>query len=235
MRVVPRLNEEVNQEWISDKARFQYDALRYQRLNVPYVRGAAGLAQATWPEALAAVAAAVGGVKGSEMRAMAGRLADAESMVALKDLMNRLGCGDLRVGGAGSPWAGRRLHHPQRVAAQLRSRPGRRGAGRALCGPSPTPILTGAPHPPPRVPQAEGGYPDADADARSSYTFNSSIAGVDAADAILLVGCNPRLEAPVLNARIRAGTHAALRGCPLALRGRAVRAGGWTRGRWGGP
>ena len=36
---MPRLNEEVNQEWISDKARFQYDALRYQRLNVPYVRG----------------------------------------------------------------------------------------------------------------------------------------------------------------------------------------------------
>jgi NADH dehydrogenase/NADH:ubiquinone oxidoreductase subunit G len=39
IRIVPRLNEEVNQEWISDKARFQYDALRYQRLNVPYLKG----------------------------------------------------------------------------------------------------------------------------------------------------------------------------------------------------
>lgn len=39
IRIVPRLNEEVNQEWISDKARFQYDALRYQRLNIPYLKG----------------------------------------------------------------------------------------------------------------------------------------------------------------------------------------------------
>lgn len=53
--------------------------------------------------------------------------------------------------------------------------------------------------------QAEGGFPEFDADVRSNYLFNSTIAGVDAADAILLVGANPRIEAPVLNARIRAG------------------------------
>lgn len=101
---MPRLNEDVNQEWISDKARFQYDALRYQRLNVPYIKGEQGLQQATWPDAFAAVAKAAGGLKGSEMRAVAGRLADAESLVALKDLMNRLGCGDLRVSLALAAW-----------------------------------------------------------------------------------------------------------------------------------
>ena len=56
-----------------------------------------GLQQATWPEAMGAVAKAAAGLKGSQMRAIAGKLADAESMVALKDLFNRLGSGDLRV------------------------------------------------------------------------------------------------------------------------------------------
>ena len=78
--------------------------------------------------------------------------------------------------------------------------------------PSPAPL----PCPPP---QSEGGFSDYDADARSNYLFNSTIAGVDAADAILLVGCNPRLEAPVLNARIRAG----------GQRGEGGRDGGWRQ------
>lgn len=160
IRIVPRLNEDVNQEWISDKARFQYDALRYQRLGVPYVKGDKGLQQATWPEAFAAIQKAAAGVKGGEMRAIAGKLADAESMVALKDLFNRLGSGDLR---------------------------------------------------------SEGGFPDFDADVRSNYLFNSTIAGIDAADAILLIGTNPRIEAPVLNARIRAAN---LAGVPVAAVGK---------------
>ncbi|KAL4444867.1 hypothetical protein ABPG77_003917 [Micractinium sp. CCAP 211/92] len=159
IRVVPRLNEDVNQEWISDKARFQYDALRYQRLTVPFVRGEQGLQQSTWPEAFAAIARAASKVQGHEMRAVAGKLADAESMVVLKDLMNRLGCGDLR---------------------------------------------------------SEAGFADLDADSRSSYLFNSTIAGIDSADAILLVGCNPRVEAPVLNARLRAAN---LAGVPVAAVG----------------
>lgn len=147
MRITPRLNEAVNQEWISDKARFQYDALRYQRLATPMVKkGAQGLQSASWRDAFAAVAQAVAGVQGHEMRAVAGKLADAESMILLKDLMNRLGCGDLQV---------------------------------------------------------EGGFADMDADARSSYLFGSRLAGVDQADAVLLIGTNPRLEAPVLNARLR--------------------------------
>lgn len=97
MRILPRLNEAVNEEWLSDRARFQYDALRRQRLDMPMVRGADGQLRAVpWPEAFAAIKAAASKVKGSEMAAVAGKLADAESMMALKDLMHRLGSGNLR-------------------------------------------------------------------------------------------------------------------------------------------
>ena len=150
MRILPRLEESINQEWISDKTRFQYDGLRYQRLTTPYVRNVQGvLEQVKWPEALNAAAKALQTASGDEIRAIAGKLADAESMVALKDLMNRLGCGDLRY---------------------------------------------------------EAGFGDLDSDGRSTYVFNSSISGVDDADAILLIGANPRVEAPVLNARILASS-----------------------------
>eukprot|EP00879_Flechtneria_rotunda_P019257 GHRR01020224.1.p1 GENE.GHRR01020224.1~~GHRR01020224.1.p1 ORF type:complete len:491 (+),score=161.24 GHRR01020224.1:176-1648(+) len=94
MRIVPRLNEAVNEEWISDKARFQYDALRRQRLNTPMVKGPNGLRQATWAEALQAVAKAAKGLGPNQFKAIAGKLADAESMIALKDLANRLGSGN---------------------------------------------------------------------------------------------------------------------------------------------
>lgn len=96
MRIVPRLNEEVNEEWISDKARFQYDGLKRQRLNTPMVKGPDGLKPVSWSEALGAAAEALQGAKGNEIKAIAGKLADAESMLALKDLMNRLGSGNLR-------------------------------------------------------------------------------------------------------------------------------------------
>lgn len=94
MRVTPRLNEEVNEEWISDKARFQYDGLKRQRLDAPMVKTKEGLELATWESALAAVAQAVGFAKGNEIKAIAGKLADAESIVAMKDLLNKLGSGN---------------------------------------------------------------------------------------------------------------------------------------------
>jgi NADH dehydrogenase/NADH:ubiquinone oxidoreductase subunit G len=75
---------QVNEEWISDKARFQYDGLKRQRLDVPYVKTANGLAPATWQQALEAVAVKVSEAKGNEIKAVAGKLADAESMVAMK-------------------------------------------------------------------------------------------------------------------------------------------------------
>jgi NADH-quinone oxidoreductase subunit G len=146
LRVLPRLNEAVNEEWISDKTRFAYDGLKRQRLDRPYVRHNGKLQPASWQDALVAVGARLRGVAGSRVAAIAGDLVDAEAMVALKDLMTALGSSniDCRQDGA----------------------------------------------------KLEAGN-------RASYTFNSTIAGIEQADLILLVGTNPRWEAPIINARIR--------------------------------
>lgn len=162
MRILPRLNEDINQEWISDKTRFQYDGLRYQRLTVPMVRNVktGALEQATWQDALTAAAKALREKK--SIRGIVGKLADAESMIALKDLLNKLGSSDV----------------------------GHEAVAPALVS-----------------------------DVRSDYLFNSTIRGIDSADVILMIGTNPRIEAPVLNARIRAAT---LNGVPVGLIGAPV-------------
>ena len=148
MRIMPRLNEEVNEEWLSDRSRFACDGLRRQRLDRPYVRGADGkLAPASWDDALAAVASKLAGTDGSKIAAIAGDQCDAESMFALKSLMESLGSPHLDC----------------------------RQDGAALDGNG----------------------------ARAGYIFNSGFAGIEEADALLIVGSNPRLEAPVVNARIR--------------------------------
>jgi NADH dehydrogenase (ubiquinone) Fe-S protein 1 len=162
MRILPRNNESVNEDWISDKARFQYDGLQRQRLNVPMIKGGKGLKPVKWNEALEAVKDAMAKVEGSEMKAIAGKLADAESLVALKDLMNRMGCENLSL---------------------------------------------------------ESSFAGLSADIRSSYLFNSTISGIDKADAILLIGSNPRKEAPVLNARIRKANYEDV---PVGVLGEAV-------------
>ena len=146
MRVLPRLNEDVNEEWISDKTRYCVDGLKRQRLDQPYVRVKGKLQPATWPEAFAAVAKAVKGKQGSEIAAIAGDLADCESMLVLKDLMTSLGSANMDCRQDGSK---------------------------------------------------------VDPSQRASYIFNSTIAGIEDADALLIVGSNPRWEAPVLNARVR--------------------------------
>jgi NADH-quinone oxidoreductase subunit G len=145
MRVLPRMNDDVNEEWISDKTRHAIDGLRYQRLDRPYVRKAGKLVEATWDEAFRTIAERLGKLEGGKIAAIAGDQCDAESMVALKDLMVNLGSPSIDC----------------------------RQDGAMLDGP------------------------------RGSYIFNPGIHGIDQADAILLVGTNPRLEAPVLNARIR--------------------------------
>ena len=148
MRILPRLNEDVNEEWISDKSRYACDGLRYQRLDRPYVRGADGkLAAATWDEAIDAVVSRLKGMNGSKIAAIAGDQCDAESIYALRLLMDSLGSANLdcRQDGAALDPAG----------------------------------------------------------ARAGYLFNSGFAGIHEADALLIVGSNPRLEAPVVNARIR--------------------------------
>ncbi len=146
MRVLPRLNEEINEEWISDKTRFACDGLRHQRLDRPYVRHQGKLRPATWDEAFAAIASRVKGLDGMRMAAIAGDLADCESMVALKNLMTSLGSPHIDC---------------------------RQDGAKLQAGP------------------------------RASYLFNSSIFGVEEASACLLIGTNPRIEAAVLNARIR--------------------------------
>lgn len=146
LRVLPRLNEDVNEEWLADKGRFWVDGLKRQRLDRPFVRENGKLKPASWGEAFAAIAARAKGVDGKRMAAIAGDQCDAESMFALKELMVSLGSPNIDC----------------------------RQDGAAL-----------------------------DASNRASYLFNSTIAGIDKADVILLVGSNPRWEAPVLNARIR--------------------------------
>ena len=147
MRVMPRLNEAVNEEWISDKTRFIWDGLKTQRLDRPYVRENGKLRAASWAEAFAAIAAKVKAAAPGKIGAIAGQLAGVEEMFALKALMTALGSGNTDARYPGSPL------HP--------------------------------------------------ANGRASYLFNSTIAGIEEADAILLIGTNPRKEAAVLNSRIR--------------------------------
>jgi NADH-quinone oxidoreductase subunit G len=146
MRVLPRLNEDVNEEWISDKTRFANDGLRRQRLDQPYVRRNGRLEPATWDEAFSTIARRLDGVQGGRIAAIAGDLACAESMVALKDLMSTLGSPNIDC---------------RQDGAKL------------------------------------------DVAVRGGYVFNTTIAGIDEADVCLLVGTDPRIEAPILNARIR--------------------------------
>ena len=93
MRIQPRVNDDVNEEWISDRTRYAYDGLKYQRLTNPLIRVGDRFQSASWPDALATVADGLvkSGAKGDEIKAIAGSLADTESLVALKDLLNKLG------------------------------------------------------------------------------------------------------------------------------------------------
>ena len=147
VRILPRVNDAINEEWISDKTRHVVDGLKTQRLDRPYVRVAGSLKPASWAEAFAAVAGKVTAASPSRIGVIAGDLATVEEMFALKALFAKLGSPNIDCRQDGS-----KLH--------------------------------------PRF-------------GRASYLFNSTIAGVDQSDAILVISSNPRHEAPVLNARIR--------------------------------
>src|SRR5580658_3191921 len=105
LRILPRLNEDVNEEWLGDRGRFAVDGLMKRRLDRPYVRRDGKLAEASWAEAFAAIAARLEGVAGERIAAIVGDLCDAESMLALKDLMTALGSPhlDCRQDGAKLP------------------------------------------------------------------------------------------------------------------------------------
>jgi NADH-quinone oxidoreductase subunit G len=158
MRILPRNHDGVNEEWISDKTRFVWDGLRRQRLDRPYVRVDGKLRPSTWPEALAAAAAAM---KGRKVAGIVGDLAPVEAAFSLKTLIEGMGGHvECRTDGAKLP-----------------------------------------------------------AGNRSAYVGTATIEDIDSAARILIVGSNPRDEAPVLNARIRkAWTH----GAEVTLIGPAV-------------
>src|SRR5919205_3168885 len=91
MRILPRVNEAVNEEWISDKTRHVVDGLRTQRLDQPYLRKNGTLQPASWPEAFQTIAAKVKGTPANRLGAIVGDLAAIEEIFALKDLLVRLG------------------------------------------------------------------------------------------------------------------------------------------------
>jgi NADH-quinone oxidoreductase subunit G len=146
-RILPRLHEDINEEWISDKTRFVWDGLRVQRIDQPYVRVSGMLRPASWSDAFAAIAARVKAADPARVGAIVGDLASVEEVFALRDLMTRLGSAsiDCRQDGA-------------------------------------------------KLDPALG---------RATYLFNPTIAGIERAGAMLIVGSNPRREAAILNARIR--------------------------------
>jgi NADH-quinone oxidoreductase subunit G len=143
LRCVPRINEDVNEEWATDKTRHAVDGLVRRRLDKPYVRKGGKLVEATWDEAFAAIKAVDAG---SSVAAVAGDLVDCETMFAAKALLGKLGSSLLEG----------------------------RQTGMAY-----------------------------DTSSLSAVNFNTTIAGTERADAILLVGTNLRWEAPLVNTRIR--------------------------------
>jgi NADH dehydrogenase (ubiquinone) Fe-S protein 1 len=152
MRILPRLNDDINEEWIDDKTRFACDGLRTQRLTTPLIRRDDKFVPATWEMALTEISEAYKrlALKENEFKAIAGHLIETESLVAMKDLANKLGSDNLALDQPGGD----------------------------------KPIAHGT-------------------DVRANYLFNSKIWGIEEADAMLLIGTNPRHEAAVLNARIR--------------------------------
>ncbi|WP_341793140.1 MULTISPECIES: NADH-quinone oxidoreductase subunit NuoG [unclassified Rickettsia] len=97
MRILPRINEEINEEWISDKIRFSYDGLKYQRLDRPYIRKNGKLIEASWLDALKIVADKITSLQGNQIAAIAGPLACVESMFTLKILLQKIGCNNFDV------------------------------------------------------------------------------------------------------------------------------------------
>ncbi|CAH8468838.1 unnamed protein product [Heterobilharzia americana] len=155
LRIIPRLNEDVNEEWLADKSRFSYDGLSRQRLVIPLVRESGKLINSSWEDALVKTTDKLLTLYqpsdemipvANQVAGLVGPFVDAEAMTALKDLVNRFN-------------------------------------SELVC--------------------TEESFPSDSVDLRSNYLFNSHIAGVEDADLVLLIGTNPRYEAPLLNARLR--------------------------------
>tara|TARA_B100000900_G_scaffold281662_1_gene240948 strand:- start:652 stop:2706 length:2055 start_codon:yes stop_codon:yes gene_type:complete len=147
MRVLPRLNEDINEEWISDKTRYAIDGLKVQRLDRPYIRNAKGSLEATnWDTAFSKIKDKLLESEKNKIACLIGDLVDVEAAYSLKTLFKKFDVDNLDC----------------------------------------------------RIDGAEIGE-----QGRAGYIFNSEIKGIEDSDALLIVGSNPRLEAAVLNARIR--------------------------------
>ena len=146
-RILPRINENINEEWISDKTRYACDGLLKQRLDVPLVRENGVLKKTSWSKALQVIANKLKSYKASEIGGLVGDLADLEMMYCFKLFFNNV------IG-----------------SENLECR-----RERTYINPS----------------------------EKMNYIFNSSISSIEESDLIVLVGTNPRLEATILNARIR--------------------------------
>ncbi|MBB5691044.1 NADH-quinone oxidoreductase subunit G [Roseomonas alkaliterrae] len=146
LRIIPRINEAVNEEWMADRGRFSFDGLKRRRLDRPWVRKDGKLVAATWPEAFAAIATRLAALPPERIGAIAGALADAESTLVLKELMAAYGSNNL---------------------------------------------------------DCRDDFAAIDAGRPDFWRFNTTIAGIEEADALLIIGSDVRREAPVLNARIR--------------------------------
>lgn len=143
MRILPRLNESINEEWLSDKARFSYDGLALQRLDTPYIKKDKKLQPVTWTEAFAYIKE---NIEGKRIAGVSGHLSDCESLLTLKELLHSLGNYNLSSSQKGEKFS---------------------------------------------------------TNSRSEYLFNTTISGIENADLCLLIGTNPKIEAPIINARIR--------------------------------
>ncbi|MBB4658556.1 NADH-quinone oxidoreductase subunit NuoG [Parvularcula dongshanensis] len=152
LRILPRVHDGVNEEWLADKSRFIWDGLRKRRLDKPFIREGGKLRAATWDEAFEVVRARLEATPKEKVGALVGDLVPAEAVMALKDLTDKIGT-------------------PHRDCRQDGS--------------------------------SVGVLPNGERAPRGAYLMGSTIAGIDEADAILLIGTNPRHEAPLLNARIR--------------------------------
>jgi NADH-quinone oxidoreductase subunit G len=146
MRILPRLNEEINEEWLADKARFCYDGFKYQRLDKPYLKVNGKLVPASFADCYEEISKQIKQINPSQIGALTGHLSSLEDIFALKKFMQALGVENIDC----------------RINSQK-----------------------------------------IDSKNKGEFLFNSSIAKIDEADSCLLIGVNPRKDAPILNARIR--------------------------------
>jgi NADH-quinone oxidoreductase subunit G len=146
MRILPFNNDNINEEWISDKTRFFYDGLKYQRLDRPMVKSKDRLVQCNWDVALNTLAQKISSTNVNKIGAISGDLTDVETMLVVKNYLEAIGSGNFDCRQNGSKLSN---------------------------------------------------------ENRAKYVFNTSISGIEEADHCLLIGCNPRYEATMVNARIR--------------------------------